>query len=343
MYGIDGSGHVVALRDEEVVDLSLLPKLPGGREVWTSGSLDALFGLGPDAWAATAAELRSCEVPKAARRPIGAMRLLMPWTVRDYADFYCSREHVERMGRTLRPTSVPVPPAWVHAPMGYHGRAGTVVVSGTPVRRPSGMLAAGKYGPTNKLDVEVEVGFVVGVAVPRGRVVSAEEAERHLFGAVIVADWSARDIQAFQSFPLGPFAGKSFLTSVSPWVVPMAELARWRVPGPVQEPEPHPHLKASEPRGLDIGFELRINGSVVSRVNAAGLYWSPGQMLAHYCSNGAGARPGDLLASGTISGPGVAECGCLAEMGTDRWLADGDTVEIVSEVLGSLSSRVMAQ
>jgi fumarylacetoacetase len=178
--------------------------------------------------------------------------------------------------------------------------------------------------------VEVELGFVVGVGSPRGKPIAAEDADRHVFGVVLLNDWSARDIQAFEYQPLGPFLGKSFATSVSPWVVPLAALEPWRVPGPVQDPDPAPYLQSPEPRGLDIHLELSINGSTVSAMSSAGLYWSMAQQLAHLTVNGSGARAGDLFASGTISGAEPGTEGSLMERsGTaPRWLEDGDEVSI---------------
>jgi fumarylacetoacetase len=178
--------------------------------------------------------------------------------------------------------------------------------------------------------VEVELGFVVGVGSPRGTRIPVEAADRHVFGVVLLNDWSARDIQAFEYQPLGPFLGKSFATSVSPWVVPLAALDPWRVPGPAQDPDPARYLQAPEPRGLDIRLELTINGQVVSAMSSAGLYWSMAQQLAHLTVNGSGVRAGDLFASGTISGPVPGTEGSLMEMSatTPRWLEDGDEVSI---------------
>jgi fumarylacetoacetase len=236
------------------------------------------------------------------------------------------------MGRLLRPGEEPLPPAWLHLPIGYHGRAGTVVVSGSPVPRPGGLLpgsAGPVFGPTGRLDVEVELGFVVGTTVSRGRSITAREADRYVFGVVLVNDWSARDIQSFEYRPLGPFLGKSFATSVSPWVVPLAALEPWRVDGPLQDPKPSGYLQVDEPRGLDVRLSLAVNGSVLSNMSAAGLYWSMAQQLAHLTANGAGVRAGDLFASGTISGDRPGEEGSLMEKYRgEQWLADGNRVTI---------------
>lgn len=327
-YGVDEAGHVVVAFGEGMVDLATLDGLDVDRSVFASGSLNRFFALGPDAWARTRTQLQQI-VPGAALRPRDGARMLLPWEVGDYADFYSSREHVENMGSLIRPGEDPIPPAWPHLPIGYHGRAGTVVVSDEPVRRPSGMLGPATFGPTARLDVEVELGFVVGTAVARGSPLPASGAERHIFGAVLVNDWSARDIQAFEYRPLGPFLGKSFATSVSPWVVPLEALEPWRVPGPVQDPEPAGYLKTAEPRGVDVRLRLCVNGAVISSMSSSDLYWSAAQQLAHLTVNGAGVRAGDLFASGTISGRGAGSEGSLMErFRAGRWLADGDTVTI---------------
>jgi fumarylacetoacetase len=256
--------------------------------------------------------------------------------VGDYVDFYASLEHATNMGRLLRPHGEPLPPAWRHLPIAYHGRAGTVVVSGSDIPRPAGLVGPSEFARTRRLDVEVELGFVVGTGSARGKPVPVEHADRHVFGVVLLNDWSARDIQAFEYQPLGPFLGKSFATSVSPWVVPLAALEPWRVAGPRQDPEPAPYLQAPEPRGFDVHLELAINGEIVSAMGSAGLYWSMAQQLAHLTVNGAGLRAGDLFASGTISGDAPGTEGSLMELtaGSRRsarrsaWLEDGDAVTI---------------
>jgi fumarylacetoacetase len=333
-YGVDDSGHVVVAFGDEVIDLASAQGLDVGPKVWTSGSLNAFMALGPDAWAHTRSQLQSVapQQPARARRPRSEVRLVLPWEIGDYTDFYASREHAEAMGRLLRPGEDPLPAAWLHLPMGYHGRAGTVVVSGSSVPRPSGLLPGPTgpvFGPTARLDVEVELGFVVGTTVPRGRPLPARAADSHIFGVVLVNDWSARDIQSFEYRPLGPFLGKSFATSVSPWVVPLAAVDPWRVEGPVQTPEPAEYLKTGEPRGLDVKLSLAVNGTVISTVSSGGLYWSMAQQLAHLTVNGAGLRAGDLFASGTISGALAGSEGSLMERSREgSWLADGDTVTI---------------
>ncbi len=351
-YGVDDAGHVVVAWRDRAVDLARFEGLDVGREVFTAGSLNPFLSLGPDAWSATRDQIagRVDAQPAAAFHPLASVRLVLPWEVGDYADFYASREHVEAMGRMLRPGEEPLPPAWLHLPIGYHGRAGTVIPSGEPVYRPWGIRpgATGpEYGPSRRLDVEVELGFVVGTAVARGRTLTAAEAERHIFGMVLVNDWSARDIQAFEYRPLGPFLGKSFATSVSPWVVPMGALEPFRCSGPVQDPEPAPYLKVSEPRNVDVRLRLTVNSDVVSTMSSASLYWSPAQQLAHLTANGAGVRAGDLFATGTISGAGPGQEGSLMEAWRgERWLDDGDVVTIEGWLgdtpAGQVSAEVVA-
>ena len=277
-YAVDTDGHVVVAWGEEVVDLVRLPGLEVGPDVFSSGSLNRFMQLGPDAWRRTREQLARLvpAAPLPARRPRSGVRLVLPWEVGDYADFYASREHATNMGRMLRPGDDPLPAAWLHLPIGYHGRSGSVIVSGEPVYRPSGLRPTADgpcYGPSERLDVEVELGFVVGVGLERGRVLDAARAEEHIFGVVLVNDWSARDIQAFEYRPLGPFLGKSFATSVSPWVVPLAALEPFRSSGPLQDPEPAAHLKVAEPRNIDVRLRLSINGTAVSSCSSAGLYW----------------------------------------------------------------------
>lgn len=284
--------------------------------------------------------------------PQADVTLHLPWTVRDYVDFYASEHHASNLGRLFRPDSDPLTPNWKHLPIGYHGRAGTVVVSGTDVVRPSGQRRTPDgeivFGPSTRLDIEAEMGFVVGGPPVRGPLTLAE-AEDRLFGVCLVNDWSARDLQAWEYVPLGPFLGKSFATSVSPWVVPMEALAGARVAPPTRDVDLLPYLDDADapPGGLDLALEVRLDGEVVSRPPYAAMYWTPAQMLAHLCVNGASVRPGDLFASGTVSGPDREERGALIELtwnGTDpihlpdgstrTFLEDGDTVTISATAPG---------
>jgi fumarylacetoacetase len=268
-----------------------------------------------------------------ARHPLTDVTLHLPFAVADFVDFYASREHAENMGRRFRPDGETLLPNWRHLPVGYHGRAGTVVVSGTAVVRPSGQLGAGSFGATQQLDVEVELGFVVGAAEPSFR--------DAVFGVVVVNDWSARDIQAWEYQPLGPFLGKSFATSISAWVTPLALLEPARVEARPQHPEPHGYLRVGRDWALDIDLELTLDSNVLARCNARTLYWTGPQLLAHLTSNGTRLRPGDLLATGTISAP---EPGSLIELGRG-FLADGDEVVITGRAgaveLGEVRGRVL--
>ena len=258
--------------------------------------------------------------------PIADPVMALPFTVGDYVDFYSSLEHATFFGKLLRPDGEPLTPNWRRLPVGYHGRSSTVVVSGTPIRRPVGQTP--DFGPTRALDIELELGFVIGgPANEHGQPIPIEQAAERIFGVVILNDWSARDIQAFESQPLGPFLAKAFATSISPWVVPLAALEPVRVPGPVQEPEPLPYLAGGGDWNFDIELVAELNGEAITHTNARGLYWSAAQQLAHLASGGAIVRPGDLLGTGTISGGDQANGGSLMEMGRG-WLEDGDEVVI---------------
>jgi len=271
---------------------------------------------------------------------VSEVRWRLPFAVADYVDFYSSLEHATNMGRIFRPGQEPLPPQWRRLPIGYHGRAGSIVVSGTDIHRPSGQRADGDFGPTRKLDFELELGFVIGRPSLPGEPVPVESALEHVFGAVLVNDWSARDIQAFEYVPLGPFLGKSFATSISPWVTTLDELAT--VAGQRQEPEPLDYLRA-ESFAFDVPLEVELNGEVVSRTNARHLYWNVAQQIAHLTSNGASLRTGDLLATGTISGPGEGERGSLVELTWNEgpFLADGDEVVLRGPPLGEVRGRVV--
>ncbi|WP_329518745.1 fumarylacetoacetase [Spirillospora sp. NBC_01491] len=339
--GVRVAGSVVdlaaALGDEVFARPTLNPFMAQGRARW----VDARRRI---------TELVSGEVPDDAVHPLGATTPHLPFEVADYVDFYASAHHATSLGRLFRPDSAPLLPNWRHLPVGYHGRAGTVVVSGTAIARPSGQRkapdeAAPTFGPSRRLDIEAEVGFVVGTGSPLGAAApgsaTAGFADR-VFGAVLVNDWSARDIQAWEGAPLGPFLGKSFATSVSAWVVPLLALEAARVDTPVQDPEPLPYLRETAPWGLDLDLAVEWNGQEVSRPPYREMYWSPAQMLAHMTVNGASTRTGDLFASGTVSGPGRDQVGAIIEMtwgGTEpievngerrAFLEDGDEVVITA-------------
>ena len=334
---------------------------------WEQPSLNEFLSLGRPAWTAARNWLTEVLTNPAHRDaiephliPAADVTMHLPIEVADYVDFYASEHHATNVGRIFRPDGAALTPNWKHLPIGYHGRAGTVVVSGTEVVRPSGQRKAPTdpaptYGPSTRLDIEAELGFVVGGATPLGERVGVDQAADHLFGVVLLNDWSARDIQAWEYVPLGPFLGKSFATSISPWVVPLDALDAARIPLPRQDPEPLPYLKGSGDSifGLDIRCEVRINGTVVSRPTYADMYWSPAQMLAHLTVNGASLRDGDLFASGTISGPAKETRGCLLELtwsgqepvtladgSTRTFLEDGDTVTISAWAPGHDGARI---
>jgi len=274
----------------------------------------------------------------------------MPIDVGDYVDFYSSEQHATNVGQMFRPDGEPLLPNWKHLPVGYHGRAGTVVVSGTEIHRPHGQQRGPdgpRFGPSTKLDIELEVGFVVGHGHELGTPTPIAEAEHHIFGMVLVNDWSARDIQAWEYVPLGPFLGKSFATTISPWIVPMEALEPFRTPPKPQDPEPLTYLRSDNRRGVGIDLEVRITpkdsgvASMICATSFDSMYWTIDQQLAHATVNGATARAGDLFASGTVSGPTRDQFGSLLESswnGEDpltlddgsmrTFLEDGDTVSI---------------
>lgn len=320
-----------AYRDT-VVDLAATLDDP----VFTRPTLNPFLAQGPDRWADARDRLRiAIESGAATTVPMADTVLHLPIEVADFVDFFSSLEHATNAGTILRPGNPGLPPAWRHLPIGYHGRAGTVVVSGTPVRRPRGQMRDGDevvFRATRKLDVEVELAYVVGAGSRLGVPVGVDEFDRHVFGAVILLDWSARDIQAFEYQPLGPFLGKSFATTVSPWVVPLEALRSARIPAPVREPEPLPHLRESEPWSLDVRFELEIDGAVLTRPRLGTMYWTGAQQLAHMTSNGASLRVGDLYATGTVtSGDDYGSLLELTRDGTSEsagYLADGAEVVV---------------
>lgn len=375
----------VAIGDH-VLDLSAATArlLPGRAHLFSTGKLDAFLAAGDGAWAQVRADLArwlSGDTYRVAVEdllvPASSAQLHLPFTVADYVDFYASEHHASNIGRMFRPGAAePLTANWRHLPLGYHGRAGTVIVSGTPVRRPCGQsrpsaggasgggpsggpsgdeASVGRpgFGPSARLDFEAELGFVVGVASHPGEPVPVSRFTEHVFGVCLLNDWSARDIQSWEYVPLGPFLSKSFGTTVSPWVVPLAALEHARVRPPSRGTELLPYLTESADWGLDIDYEVRINAHVVSRPPYATMHWSPAQMLAHMTVNGAALRTGDLYASGTVSGPRPDQRGSLIELawngrepislpdGTSRaWLHDGDEVVITATARGRGETRI---
>ena len=343
-----GAPRVGAREGDRVLDLAAV-----GPAVLDRPSLNPLMAAGPQLWAEVAA------IDDAPDFGLGDVELHLPFEVADYVDFYSSIEHATNLGRLFRPDVEPLLPNWRHLPVGYHGRAGTVVPSGTPIRRPSGQTKppdadAPRFGPSRRLDIELELGFVIGLPSPLGEPVPIERALDHVFGLVLVNDWSARDIQAWEYVPLGPLNGKSFATSIGHWVLPLAAAAPRRVPAPAQQPEPLPYLR-EQPWAFDLPLEIELNGEIVSRTNARHLYWSVAQQVAHLTAGGAALRTGDLLASGTISGPERGQRGSLIELtwngaepleladgSTRTFLEDGDEVVLRGADLGEVRGRVLA-
>ena len=325
---------------------SLNPFLAAGRATWRAVR-ERLFDLlregGDDALRARDAS--AFFVPRS------TASMVVPMQVGDYVDFYSSIEHATNLGKIFRPDGEALMPNWRWMPIGYHGRSGTIVIDGTPVRRPHGQrkapdAAQPDVGPTRLLDIEVEIGFVTGPGNALGSPIPAAEAREHVFGLCIVNDWSARDIQAWEYVPLGPFLGKSFATTISPWIVTLDALEPFRVAGPVQEPPPLDYLRTGEAWNYDVALDVDLttaSGATkrISETNYKFMYWNIAQQLAHATVNGAVARPGDLFASGTISGPTRESLGSLIELTwrgrdpiqlpggqTRTFLEDGDAVAI---------------
>ncbi len=322
--------------------------LPEG--VFAQRVLNPFMELGPERWRATRARVSAIlaegsEYQERTTRWLVAQAdaaLHLPIAVADYVDFYSSLHHATNLGKMFRPDSEPLLPNWRHIPIGYHGRASTVVVSGTPVTRPNGQrrgVDGPTFGPSERLDIELEVGFITGVGTELGAAIPVRGAEEHIFGVCLVNDWSARDIQAWEYQPLGPFLGKSFATTISPWIVTLDALRPFRIVPPRQQPAPLDYLATNGSTGLALDLEIELNGEIVSRVPFHDMYWTMSQQLAHASSNGTTIRTGDLYASGTVSGATPDALGSLIEMswngarpvqlssGDERsFLEDGDTV-----------------
>jgi fumarylacetoacetase len=253
------------------------------------------------------------------------VQMLLPAEIGDHTDFYSSREHATNVGIMMRGPDNALMPNWLHLPIAYHGRASSVVVSGTPVRRPRGQIKPDNadrpsFGPSRSLDFELEMGFFIGPANELGQPISVGEAAEHIFGMVLVNDWSARDIQKWEYQPLGPFLAKNFATSISPWVVTLDALEPFRVAGPAQDPPPLPYLQSAGPWAYDIRLEVLLQSAKSNQPericlsNSKYLYWNVCQQLAHHAINGCNLRPGDLLATGTISGPMPDSFGSMLEL-----------------------------
>lgn len=358
----------VAIGDQ-VLDLALLEaegliRFEAARDVFARPSLNAFMALGSRVWSQTRArisellrhdnsELRdNAELRRRALVPQALVQLHMPIEVAGYTDFYSSREHASNVGAMFRDKDNPLLPNWLHMPAGYNGRASTVVVGGTPIRRPCGQLKppdapAPHFGPCRRLDFELEMGVIVGQASAMGEMLSQPQAEDMIFGFTLLNDWSARDIQQWEYVPLGPFQGKAFGTSIGPWIVTREALEPFRVTGPAQQPEPLPYLRQSGACNYDVHLEVDLRTErmqkpvTICRTNFKLMYWSSVQQLMHHASSGCAMNVGDLLGSGTISGPERSARGSLLELswngaepidlgGGERrsFLEDGDSLAI---------------
>jgi fumarylacetoacetase len=359
----------VAIGDQ-ILDLSVLEAerlltCPGREQqaVFATPALNAFLSAGPTAWRAVRArltELLSRDTPtlrdgaplrRRALCPQAAAQMHLPAMVGDYTDFYAGIHHATNVGRIFRGPDAALMPNYRWIPIGYHGRSSSIVVSGAEVRRPRGQYKpadapAPLFGPSRELDIELEMGALIGVGNPLGEPIPAAQAAEHIFGLVLLNDWSARDIQQWEYQPLGPFLGKNFATTISPWVVTLDALAPFRCPQPPQEPPPLEYLRTTGLHSYDIALEVQLGPAggaltTISRTNFRELYWSLAQMVAHHTVNGCNLRPGDLLGTGTISGPAPGAFGSLLELaqrgktpvkladGAERvFLHDGDTVTL---------------
>lgn len=346
------------------------PILSKHQHVFDQPTLNAFMALGPEAWKETRRTLQAllsanestlrddCELRTRAFVPQSAATMHLPAHIGDYTDFYSSRDHATNVGIMFRGKDNALMPNWLRMPVGYHGRASSVVVSGTPLHRPAGQMRPDQakppmFGPSKQLDIELEMAFFVSGGNQLGEPIPVEKAHEHIFGMVLMNDWSARDIQAWEYVPLGPFLGKNFGTTVSPWVVPMEALMPFAEANPVQDPEPLPYLQHHDPYTFNINLFVSLKGqgmaqaTTISKSNFKYMYWTMKQQLAHHTVNGCNLRTGDLLASGTISGPDPQSFGSMLELswrgsksidiggGESRtFLKDGDEVTITGYCQG---------
>ena len=362
---------------EFVLDLSVLEELGHfqgpefqGRPVFSEDALNGFLSLGRPAWKKAreviqkllAAETSTLRDDAALRgRALHAQKdvtMQLPARIGDYTDFYSSYHHAHNVGTMLRGPENALMPNWKWLPVAYHGRASSIVVSGADVRRPHGQTKppdapAPVFGPSRSFDYELETAFLIGPGNAQGQPVPIDQATDHIFGLVLMNDWSARDVQAWEYQPLGPFLAKNFCTSISPWVVMLEALQPFRKPLPPQDPAPLAYLRAANDFTYDIQLEARLQTAsmaaphVITRTNFQNLYWSIAQQLAHHTANGCNLQSGDLLASGTISGPTEESRGCMLELTwrganpltlpsgeTRKWLEDGDTLTVTGWAQG---------
>jgi fumarylacetoacetase len=349
-YGVfqgKSAAHIGVAIGDQILDLrrcvrvGLLAGLPTlVEDSCTASVLNSLMSLGPERWSALRSRITTLLTDTSLRAqvepllvPLRDAEMQLPAQIGDYTDFYASIHHATRVGKLFRPDN-PLLPNYKYVPIGYHGRASSIVMSGAEIRRPCGQTkppaaAEPEFGPARSMDYELEVGLFVGPGNVLGEPIPIAEAEQHIFGLCLVNDWSARDIQSWEYQPLGPFLAKSFATTISPWIVPMEALAPYRVPAAERslgDPAPLPYLNSptSNRDGIDLMLEVYLQSAQmreaglepewISRSNLRDLYWTPAQLLTHHASNGCNLRPGDLLATGTISGPEEGSEGCLLEM-----------------------------
>jgi len=361
---------------EWVLDLAQLENMgllePSSQPVFNQPALNDFIGLGQSVWRSTRAQISlllrddharlrdDAALRASALIPMHEAVMHLPITVSGYTDFYSSKEHATNVGSMFRDPANALLPNWLHLPVGYNGRASSVVVSGTDIRRPMGQVKPPSaeqplFAACAKLDFELETAFIVGANTALGEQVSVNDAEDLMFGMVLLNDWSARDIQQWEYVPLGPFNAKTFATTISPWVVTMEALEPFRVPGPKQEPEPLPYLRQSGDHSFDIQLAVELQTtaceqpSTICNTNYCAMYWSMAQQLAHHTISGCNVRVGDLMASGTISGTQPDSFGSLLELSwngqrpvtlsdgqTKRsFLEDGDVVTLRGACIGA--------
>ncbi len=342
-----GTARVGAAIGEMVLDLAVLERervidvaVPGkqaAETLFNRPSLNAFMACGRPVWTKVherLSQLLRHDEPRlrddaALRRealiPMADVEMLLPVEIGDYTDFYSSRDHATNVGAMLRGPDNALMPNWLHLPVAYHGRASSVVVSGTDLKRPCGQTKSDTapfptFGTSRSVDFELEMGFFIGPGNALGEAIPIERAEDHIFGLVLVNDWSARDIQKWEYVPLGPFLAKNFGTSISPWVVTLEALEPFRVAGPKQDPEPLPYLRSPRDAAYDVHLEVLLQTAEledpirICSSNLRNLYWNFSQQVAHHTCNGCNLRTGDLLATGTISGPTPDSRGCLLEL-----------------------------
>jgi fumarylacetoacetase len=360
--------HVGVAIGDAILDLAVLHQagLLDGADVFNAPSLNQFIRLGPQRWSAVRAQVSALlNADNPTLRDNVALRshaivaqqtaqMLLPVEIGGYTDFYSSKEHATNVGSMFRDPKNALLPNWLEIPIGYNGRASSVIVSDTPVRRPNGQTKTPvqerpEFGPCKKLDIELETGFIIGQGNALGEPISCTSAEQHIFGMVLLNDWSARDIQTWEYVPLGPFNSKTFATTISPWVVTMEALAPFRVATPAQEPQPLPYLRHSPGvnYGVDLHLEVQLipeqshQATTICKTNFKYMYWSMAQQLAHHTAGGCNTRVGDLMGSGTISGSTPDSFGSLLEMtwnganpltledgSTRQFIQDGDTLTL---------------